>query len=90
MEYIDTRRWAIGSYFSHIVEGLVQEGYQRGVNVHGAPYDFRKAANEHGGLSISSSRASCSSDEYFGKLKTLVEDTFAVNGNTSVVLASHR
>ena len=38
------------------------QGYVRGKNLHGAPYDFRKAANEHG--------------EYFDRLKNLVEDTF--------------
>ena len=38
------------------------QGYVRGKNLHGAPYDFRKAANEHG--------------EYFDRLKNLVEDTY--------------
>ena len=26
----------------------VPQGYNRGDNIHGAPYDFRRAANEHG------------------------------------------
>ena len=26
----------------------VPQGYNRGENIHGAPYDFRRAANEHG------------------------------------------
>ena len=41
---------------------LSVQGYVRGKNLHGAPYDFRRAANEHG--------------EYFERLKSLVEDTF--------------
>ena len=32
----------LGSYFRDIVESLVSIGYERGVNIHGAPYDFRK------------------------------------------------
>ena len=40
----------------------VGQGYVRGENLHGAPYDFRRAANEHG--------------EYFERLKQLVEDTY--------------
>ena len=39
------------------------QGYVRGKNLHGAPYDFRRAANEHG--------------EYFDRLKSLVEDTYS-------------
>ena len=38
------------------------QGYIRGQNIHGAPYDFRRAANEN--------------QEYFVKLKTLIEETY--------------
>ena len=31
-------------YFHPMVEALVKLGYQRGLDIHGAPYDFRKAA----------------------------------------------
>ena len=34
----------------------------RGENIHGAPYDFRRAANEH--------------SLYFARLKTLIETTY--------------
>ena len=37
-----------GQYFYSIVNGLVELGYERGVNIHGAPYDFRKAASKNG------------------------------------------
>ena len=34
-------------YFNKIAEGLVKLGYERGLNIHGAPYDFRKAASKY-------------------------------------------
>lgn len=34
------------NYFISIVEALVDLGYKRGVDIHGAPYDFRKAASK--------------------------------------------
>ena len=62
-------------YFHSIVEALVSLGYERGANIHGAPYDFRKAPNEQG--------------DYFKKVKALIEDTFAQNGNKPVILLTH-
>ena len=66
----------------------------RGENIHGAPYDFRRAANEH--------------SLYFARLKTLIETTYKQvrgwdccevwtqnipnmlqNGDTAVVLVTH-
>ena len=38
------------------------KGYVRGENIHGAPYDFRRAANEH--------------SLYFDRLKSLIETTY--------------
>ena len=35
-----------------LVSGLVGGGYTRGTSIRGAPYDFRKAANEQGGVDI--------------------------------------
>ena len=72
------------------------KGYVRGENIHGAPYDFRRAANEH--------------SLYFDRLKTLIETTYkqvkgwdfwcreveiqfnsicSQNGDTAVVLVTH-
>ena len=62
-------------YFHYIVEALVQLGYQRGVNIHGAPYDFRKAPNEQ--------------QDYFKRVVTLIEDSYAQNGDKSVILLTH-
>ena len=51
------------------------QGYQRGSNLHGAPYDFRKAANEH--------------EEYFVRVKTLIEETYSANQATPVIILTH-
>ena len=48
--------------FSFEINCDADQGYVRGKNLHGAPYDFRRAANEHG--------------EYFDRLKNLVEETY--------------
>jgi len=74
MEFISKSSWGFATYFSPIVEGLVKAGYVRGHTLLGAPYDFRKAANEQG--------------EFFGKLKLLVEEGYE-KGGQKVVLVSH-
>ena len=51
------------------------QGYNRGSNLHGAPYDFRKAAHEH--------------EDYFSRVKSLIEETFLANGETSVIILTH-
>lgn len=63
-------------YYNKLVDGLVKNfGYKRGFDVRGAPFDFRKAPNELG--------------PYFTNLGRLIEETYAANGNTSVVMVSH-
>ena len=50
-------------YFHDLVESLVDQlGYQRGINIHGAPYDFRKAASKYFNLPFGSK---CSKSNYF-------------------------
>jgi len=75
VEWIDKSQRGFSIYFANVVKKLLPQGYLRGVNIHGAPYDFRKAANEHG--------------EFFQKLKALVEETYQSNGEIPVVLVSH-
>jgi len=75
VEFIDKSMRSFSTYFAMIVAGLVPQGYTRGENIHGAPYDFRRAANEHG--------------EYFTQVKGLIEETFERNNQTQVVLVCH-
>ena len=62
VEWIDKSMRGFSVYFALIVSKLLTQGYERGLNIHGAPYDFRRAANEH--------------EEYFDNLKTLIEETY--------------
>ena len=75
VEWLDPSQRGFSVYFATIVSHLLPLGYVRGVNLHGAPYDFRKAANEH--------------EEYFTRVKKLVEDTYEANNKTSVILLTH-
>jgi lysophospholipase III len=59
-----------------LVKALVSQfGYTRGVNIRGAPYDWRRAPNEL--------------DLFFKNLTTLVEETYTLNNNTQVMLVAH-
>ncbi|GFY59931.1 phospholipase A2 group XV [Trichonephila inaurata madagascariensis] len=62
-------------YFKDIVDSLVGAGYVRNVSVRGAPYDFRKAPNEM--------------QDYYKKLKNLIEETFLKNNKTKVTIVCH-
>jgi len=75
VEWIDKSMRDFSIYFAEIVAKLLPQGYERGVNIHGAPFDFRKAANEH--------------QKYFEDLKALIEDTYEKNDATPVVLVTH-
>lgn len=75
VEYLDLAKSSYATYFNTIVDMLVKKGYTRGVNIHGTPYDFRKAANEHG--------------DFFDNLTALVEDTFKRNNKKKVIFVCH-
>lgn len=76
VEYIDPSKASPGSYFKDIGNMLVNDlGYVRNLSLRGAPYDFRKGPSE--------------SEEFFAKLKILVEETYAMNNNTPVTLLAH-
>lgn len=62
-------------YYATLVTSLTQWGYVRNKSVRGAPYDFRKAPNEL--------------DEYYMNLTRLIEETYAINDNTKVVIIAH-
>ena len=62
VEWLDPDKESFSVYYAKTVEKLVALGYQTGVNLHGAPYDFRRAANEH--------------ETYFKDLKDLIQQTY--------------
>ncbi|XP_012229348.1 lysosomal phospholipase A and acyltransferase-like [Linepithema humile] len=76
VEYIDPSKASPGSYFKDIGNMLVNDlGYVRNLSLRGAPYDFRKGPSEN--------------EEFFIKLKTLVEEMYIMNNNTPVTLLAH-
>jgi lysophospholipase-3 len=76
VEYLSSTKLSQTVYFGGIVSSLVdQYGYVRGVNVRGAPYDFRKAPNEL--------------DDFYADLTSLVEETYFLNNQTKVILVAH-
>lgn len=76
VEYLDSSKYSITTYFGLIAEGLVKNaGYKRGYNLKGAPYDWRKAPNEL--------------YEFYHNLTTLIEATYYENNGTPVMLIAH-
>ncbi|XP_058814274.1 phospholipase A2 group XV-like isoform X2 [Topomyia yanbarensis] len=75
VEWIDPSHATVGAYFVNIGNALVQNGYKRDVSIRGAPYDFRKAPNEN--------------QDWFIKLKHLVEETYTLNKNMSITFIVH-
>jgi len=77
VEYLDPSQRFFSVYFANIVAKVINkhQGYVRGENIHGAPYDFRQAAHEH--------------QEYFVRVKKLIEDTYVANEATPVILLGH-
>ncbi|XP_017778918.1 PREDICTED: group XV phospholipase A2-like [Nicrophorus vespilloides] len=75
VEWLDPSHASSGAYFKDIANMLVTVGYERNVSIKGAPFDFRKAPNEN--------------QEYFVKLKELVEETYTENGKAPVMLLAH-
>lgn len=66
VEYLDSSRYSITMYFGAIANALVKKyGYVRGLNIRGAPYDWRKAPNEL--------------EDYYKNLTVLVEETYKIN-----------
>lgn len=66
VEFLDSSRYSITMYFGAIANALVKKyGYVRGVNIRGAPYDWRKAPNEF--------------DDYYKSLTQMVEETYEAN-----------
>ncbi|CAF2689474.1 unnamed protein product [Rotaria sp. Silwood2] len=75
VEYFDASGFPYSSYFAPIVRSLVTLGYTRGVNLRGAPYDFRRGLDEQ--------------NEFFDDFTQLVKDTYELNNQTKIVLVTH-
>lgn len=77
VEYLDPgdKYLSVGYYYKYIGDALVQNGYIRNHSLRGAPYDFRKGPNEN--------------KQWFIDMKTLVEETYALNENTPVTIVCH-
>ena len=61
--------------FHSLVEELTYQGYERGRNIYGAPYDFRKAPYDN--------------QQFFLDLKDLIEKTVKTNGGRSCIVVCH-
>lgn len=60
---------------SKLVTALEEVGYKKGIDILSAPYDYRLSSNEM--------------EDYFTRLVTMVEDTYAQNGNKPMIIISH-
>ena len=62
------------SAYGLLIDTMLALGYENNKNVRGAPFDWRKGPHEFG--------------DDFERLKALIEETFAINDNTSVHLVA--
>lgn len=46
IEYVDPSQVSVTGYYNVLVAALVQAGYTRGLDLRGAPYDFRKSPSK--------------------------------------------
>ncbi|KAL4710278.1 hypothetical protein ACJJTC_003558 [Scirpophaga incertulas] len=75
VEWLDPSHDKSGAYFNTIADALVKVGYVRNISIRGAPYDFRRAPNEN--------------QDFFVKLKSLIEETYTLNNKSAVTLLVH-
>ena len=95
VEWIDPSKASAGNYFATIADTILKFGYERNVSLRGAPYDFRKAPSKYYSISLRCARVNCrflhkldELQDYFVKMKVLVEDTFTKT-NQKIVLITH-
>ena len=74
LERVGNTAIGLTSYLSRMIKSLEGVGYKSGVDVHGAPYDFRLPPDE---------------PVYLASLRSLIEDTYTKNGGKKVVLVAH-
>lgn len=75
VEWLDPSEIAPSAYFVRIVQGLVDEGYTRAVDLKGAPYDYRKAPNEMA--------------DYFKAVKQMTEGMYNDLNQTRITYICH-
>lgn len=46
IEYVDPSQVSVTGYYNVLVAALAQAGYTRGIDLRGAPYDFRKSPSK--------------------------------------------
>jgi lysophospholipase-3 len=53
VEWLDPLKLSVGAYFKDIANALVEQlGYERNLNIRGAPFDFRKAPSKLNSLHL--------------------------------------
>jgi len=93
LEYLD-EDISMSGYFHDIISALKKEGYTVGKDLHGAPYDWRLAAD---GLSTKPLNQAVDGElnrlveglPYYDALKLLIERTVQQNNGQRVVIVSH-
>ncbi|XP_054719504.1 phospholipase A2 group XV-like [Uloborus diversus] len=75
VEWLDPSQISPSAYFTGIVEALLTLGYTRGIDIKGAPYDYRKAPNEMAG--------------YFDAVKKMSEEMFVKNSEAKITYVCH-
>lgn len=73
LDYLGNDGILVTSYFAPLIKELEGYGYRRGVDLRGIPFDWRQPGD----------------DELYGKIKTLVEDTYKANNNKKVHFVAH-
>lgn len=68
----------LSGYYNTMIDALKKKGYVTGKNLHGAPYDWRLAADAH-----------VLPHQYYSKLAALIEATVAQNNGTAAYLIAH-
>ena len=86
IQYLDPGLKKVEYYYELIKLLTTKYGYEVGVNLVGAPYDWRLAAD---GLSTMKTFSGDDSLPYYAKLKKLVETTYGKNNNQRVSIITH-
>ena len=59
VEYVDPSDLSVTGYYNELVNYFVSHGYTRGVDIRGAPYDFRRSPRKLAHLRLPSDLKTC-------------------------------